>query len=261
MFFVYKLSNVLEFSDIALSTFDFNLHPFLAILVFCYISLSSSPCFQRTWHIFSVLPWLKPGFLLPMCRCDVCAQTCAHLPLPAIILPDSCHCPDLGQCGLHGFWSDWRIVSFHSLLKAEIKTTTLGYHCDSQEYQTRGREARRRRMRRREVIWAKTCRWEARGCASMRVCVFVICSETAPKILKKNLTKLGSCEGFVLSILNFLYLFFSFRQKTSRAHFTNTCEVIMTVSQRTTIVFKDYLTCEEFWELGQHIEIFSQSRP
>lgn len=128
-FFFLVNIHFLEFSDIALPTFSqsfyyFDTYIFLHLLVF------------RKHYIFSVLPWLKPGFLLPMCRCDVCAQTRAHLPLPAIILPDSCHCPDLGQCGLHGFWSDWRIVSFHSLLKAEIKTTTLGYHCDSREDQT-----------------------------------------------------------------------------------------------------------------------------
>ena len=88
-----------------------------------------------------------------------------HLSVLAIIPSDSCHCPDLGRCGLRGFEVIDESYPFIHYWRWRSKPWHPGYRRNNPADQTevKRRGSRRRMWERGKVIWAKKCRWEVRG--------------------------------------------------------------------------------------------------
>lgn len=100
-----------------------------------------------------------------VCTCGACAQApTTHLSLQAIIPFDSCHCPDLGYCGLCGFEVTDKSYPLIHYWRRRSNLRHPGYHRD-RPWPDRGKEGREPEEDTGE--WegrrAKTWRWEVRS--------------------------------------------------------------------------------------------------
>lgn len=113
------------------------------------LEIISEPLFLSLLCFVSFLSFPKAQVLSFVCTCGACASnTHLHTPACASHHPssDSCHCPDLGHCGLRGFEVIDESYPFIHYWRRRSKPRHRGYHRDSPADQT---EVKRGGSRRR----------------------------------------------------------------------------------------------------------------